>query len=206
MSFDFAPDALRKVYPRIGSSLRAIIKATAKHPVNPASKNAYSPGVIEYLSDLLSRQLVHPRYYTESSPKDSMIYPDEILEGKYYEGSAKRILVNAYERDPSARKACLNAHGFRCHVCNFSFEEVYGKVGAEFIHVHHLRSLATRGKRHNVNPEKDLRPVCPNCHAMLHRPQPMLTIAELKAQIQHQRLNTERPVGGSLPDGQSADS
>jgi 5-methylcytosine-specific restriction protein A len=35
-----------------------------------------------------------------------------------------------------------------------------------------------------VHPVKDLRPVCPNCHAMIHRgPGPALSIGELRRQL-----------------------
>jgi len=36
---------------------------------------------------------------------------------------------------------------------------------------------------YEVDPINDLRPVCPNCHAMLHRKKPPLTIEELETII-----------------------
>lgn len=100
--------------------------------------------------------------------------PDE-----YTEGATKTIAVNVYERNPQARKACLNAHGFKCAVCNFCFEDEYGDIGHGFIHVHHLKQLADIGSEYQLNPVTDLRPVCPNCHAMLHRKRPAYSIDEL---------------------------
>ena len=41
--------------------------------------------------------------------------------------------------------------------------------GKGFIHVHHLRPLHTIRKNYVVNYKNDLIPVCPNCHAMIHR-------------------------------------
>ena len=62
------------------------------------------------------------------------------------------------------------------------FEKVYGEVGKGFIHVHHITPISDkRGKMHLVNPEINLIPVCPNCHAMLHKGK--LSIAELRAII-----------------------
>jgi len=49
--------------------------------------------------------------------------------------------VNAYERNPIARKECLINYGFKCSVCGFDFEEFYGEIGTEYIHVHHLKPL-----------------------------------------------------------------
>jgi 5-methylcytosine-specific restriction protein A len=46
--------------------------------------------------------------------------------------------------------------------------------------VHHLTEVSAAGQI-EVIPKKDLRPVCPNCHAMLHRRPPVLSIEELRA-------------------------
>jgi 5-methylcytosine-specific restriction protein A len=61
------------------------------------------------------------------------------------------------------------------------FETRYGKLGMGFIHVHHVVEISKVGRRYKVNPKKDLQPVCPNCRAMLHRNDPMLSIEQLKA-------------------------
>ena len=71
----------------------------------------------------------------------------------------------------------------------FDFEAVYGGLGRGFIHVHHLVPVSTIGKEYKIDPIQDLRPVCPNCHSMLHKNNPPLTIEELKNIIQNkQRL------------------
>ena len=101
----------------------------------------------------------------------------------YFEGSVSKIIVNRYERDSKARKKCIDHHGLRCKVCEFNFEEKYGELGKSFIHVHHKRELNLIGKQYKVNPIKDLVPVCPNCHAMLHKRKPAYTIKELRGII-----------------------
>lgn len=112
------------------------------------------------------------------------LYPDELELGqKYVEGAKKQIRVNAYERDPRARKACLKHHGYRCVACGFLFSDRYGSIGEGFIHVHHLRPLAALGAGYKIDPVKDLVPVCPNCHAMLHRKEPAITVEELRATL-----------------------
>lgn len=108
-------------------------------------------------------------------------YPDKIkIEKEYSEGATKQVLVNAFERNPEARKACIAHYGYNCSVCEMNFQEEYGEIGKEFIHVHHLSPLALRKDRYEIDPIKDLRPVCPNCHAMLHRSDPPFTIEELR--------------------------
>ncbi len=116
---------------------------------------------------------------TTGAPAPIISSPEEPAT-KYKEGKTRQIVVNAYERDPRARSDCLKHHGYRCSVCDFSFESVYGELGVDFIHVHHLLELADVGEEYDVDPIADLRPVCPNCHAMLHRRRPCLTIEELK--------------------------
>jgi 5-methylcytosine-specific restriction protein A len=101
----------------------------------------------------------------------------------YIEGGASQILQTRYERNQHARTACLEMYGYSCSICKFDFEERFGDLGRGFIHVHHLTQLSTVGNRYEVNPVKDLRPVCPNCHAMLHRKNPPLTIEELKLRL-----------------------
>ena len=98
----------------------------------------------------------------------------------FIEGGLQQVIQTKYERSPSARKACLEAHGFECSVCEMNFRDQYGDIGDGFIHVHHLRPISTRGKKYKIDPVNDLVPVCPNCHAMLHRSLPPLTPDELK--------------------------
>jgi 5-methylcytosine-specific restriction protein A len=103
---------------------------------------------------------------------------------RFFEGATKPTMVNRYERSPAARKACIEHYGTRCVVCGFDFRTVYGERGEGYIHVHHLKSLAEIGKEYVIDPIADLRPVCPNCHAMIHALEPMLRIEALKALIQ----------------------
>lgn len=113
------------------------------------------------------------------------LFPDDLETGKkYFEGAMKRILVNAYERDPKARTACLKHHGRDCVVCGFNFDARYGELGKDFIHVHHLKPLALTDGEYELDPVADLRPVCPNCHAMLHRGESVLSIEELRRRVE----------------------
>lgn len=100
------------------------------------------------------------------------------------EGAITHAEVLRYERSGSARAACLQHFGYRCQVCDLDFEERYGELGRGFMHVHHIVPLHEVAgiPNYRVNPIKDLRPVCPNCHAMLHRPKDRtLTVDELRA-------------------------
>lgn len=114
----------------------------------------------------------------------SLQFPEEISgDSTYSEGAAKKILVNAYERSDEAVSDCKAHYGTVCIVCGFDFCKVYGELGRGYIHVHHLIQLADIAKDYKVDPVKDLRPVCPNCHSMLHQRRPPLSIDELKKAI-----------------------
>jgi 5-methylcytosine-specific restriction enzyme A len=105
---------------------------------------------------------------------------EEIVEPpEFTEGVAKSIYVNVYERNPEAREACVARYGYICSVCNFDFSKTYGKIGTGFIHVHHLKPLSEIKQEYQIDPIVDLRPVCPNCHAMLHKRKPAYSIEEL---------------------------
>jgi 5-methylcytosine-specific restriction enzyme A len=103
------------------------------------------------------------------------------------EGSIYRVAVTAYERNPEARRVCLAHYGTSCVVCGFDFNATYGPMAEHFIHVHHLRMLSTIGKEYIVDPVRDLRPVCPNCHSVLHLKSPPYTVDELKAVVIRRR-------------------
>ncbi|XQW87260.1 HNH endonuclease [Aeromonas veronii] len=97
----------------------------------------------------------------------------------YAEGKSKTVTSKTYDRSPHARQACIEHYGYTCCVCGFNFEKAYGALGENYIEVHHLKPIAYIGKEYLIDPIKDLRPVCANCHRMLHRQQPPLAVEEL---------------------------
>lgn len=143
------------------------------------SQSKHQPAILTYVERELRQYVPKPCYDTIG-----FITANEIDEtAPYYEGAKIQILVNAYERDEKARQKCLDHFGFNCFVCGFSFEKMYGEIGKGFIHVHHLKPLSEIGIGYIPNPIKDLVPVCPNCHAMLHRRKPPFSIQELQDEM-----------------------
>ena len=86
-----------------------------------------------------------------------------------FEGSEVLRLLSIRERDPVLRAACLAFHGYRCLICGSDLGEIYGELGKNCIHVHHIQPLAERKGSGVTDPKTDLIPVCPNCHAIIHR-------------------------------------
>ncbi len=104
-------------------------------------------------------------------------------EAEYGEGGVKRVEVNRYERNPVNRELCLEVNGYVCKICGFDFEKTYGEIGHHFIHVHHIIPVSSYDDEYLINPVKDMIPVCPNCHAMLHRKNPPLFPDELRKEL-----------------------
>jgi 5-methylcytosine-specific restriction protein A len=99
------------------------------------------------------------------------------------EGAMRKVVVNAYERNPFARKTCIDHYGYQCQVCGVRLEEKFGDIAREFIHVHHIVPIAAIGHGYDVDPVRDLVPVCPTCHAVMHLQSPPLSVAEIKAKL-----------------------
>ncbi|WP_303323286.1 HNH endonuclease [Turicimonas muris] len=75
-------------------------------------------------------------------------------------------LTRQYERDPKLRAKAIEEYGLGCVVCGTNFTEIYGELGENFIEVHHLIPIS---KTQTETSYRNLRPVCSNCHRMLHR-------------------------------------
>jgi 5-methylcytosine-specific restriction enzyme A len=119
--------------------------------------------------------------------------PEEVIsERRFVEGATRSISVNAYERNPEARRRCLEIHGTECVVCEIDLELVYGTIAQGFIHVHHLKPLSDIGEEYEVNPKTDLKPVCPNCHAIVHLGGKTRSIEEVRELVKDAKIGGER--------------
>jgi len=116
----------------------------------------------------------------DAASDELFITRDEI---KGTEGQRKAVLVNRYERDPQLRSEAIRIHGTTCAICCFDFETKYGALGINFCHIHHLVPLSEVEGPQSIDPKTDLLPVCPNCHAMLHKKKPPYTPEELRTLI-----------------------
>ncbi|MBK8814738.1 MAG: HNH endonuclease [Methylococcaceae bacterium] len=153
------------------------IKSVKEHLEYQKGKNK-----LNLIRDIVSR---HEKILLSQT---TSFYPDELDKSEaLFEGAKSTVLVNSYERNPIARAKCIEHFGVQCFVCNFDFENEYGEIGKEFIHIHHLKQLSVIGQDYQVDPVNDLKPVCPNCHAMLHKRNPPFSIDELKSIIAYVR-------------------
>jgi len=76
------------------------------------------------------------------------------------------------------QRSLKNGKGLICEGCGFDFEGTYGKRGAGFIECHHTKAVESlvEGDRTRID---DLALVCANCHRMIHRERPWLTMEQL---------------------------
>jgi len=138
-------------------------------------------GVAKVLSDVAYPLSLKKSKQPKGITRPANSPPEEVLlSPTFSEGTVQRIAVNRYERDPRAREACIAHYGAVCCVCGFDFAAAYGEVMAGFTHVHHLKPLSTVGDGYVVDPVQDLRPVCPNCHAVIHRREPPYSVEEVQ--------------------------
>ncbi|MBE6844443.1 MAG: hypothetical protein E7508_01835 [Ruminococcus sp.] len=129
----------------------------------------------KWLTDHSRKIKPFPQFEFESINNTEL--PDEIL----IEGAMRDILSNKYERNLKARSRCIAYYGTACQVCGFDFGVVYGEDFAGKIEVHHIKPLYEIKEDYVVDPIKDLVPVCPNCHLVLHsKKDSVYTVEEVK--------------------------
>jgi hypothetical protein len=139
---------------------------------------------LQQYANQLGLQFVKNMVPTDVGLDNKNIEDLDLLSSQHYiEGNIREVLCNQYERDPQARRKCVEIHGLNCHICGFNFQKFYGDYGENFIHVHHLVPISKIGKDYIVNPEKDLIPLCANCHAIVHRVDPPYTPQQVKEVI-----------------------
>ena len=113
------------------------------------------------------------------------------------EGKPVVVQTEMPERNPAARRECIRVHGTNCSVCGMNFEDEYGEIGIGYIEVHHLDPLGGSCGERMVNPADDMRPICPNCHAMIHSKDPPLGIDELKSRYRGTKPSDKQHQGAA---------
>jgi 5-methylcytosine-specific restriction enzyme A len=118
---------------------------------------------------------------------DAPIPPKDIISDDEEEGEEGQILTRTHryrERDSKLvkrkKERVLKEKGtLLCEVCRFDFVKKYGDRGSGFIECHHTKPVSELevGERTKIS---DLSLVCPNCHRMIHKKRPWLSVEELR--------------------------
>lgn len=154
--------------------------------------NRLNPDTINKAREYFNNALLDESYSVQDEKYNINTGLDENSENlnSYTEGNRKSVYVNIYERSAIARKKCIEKKGSICSICGFNFAEQYGEdIGRGFIHIHHIEPISTKDGDYKINIDTDLIPVCPNCHAMLHRKidGKVISIEDLRKRIKKQQ-------------------
>ncbi|MCB0539633.1 MAG: HNH endonuclease [Chitinophagales bacterium] len=128
--------------------------------------------------------LIHNSLLPKSLLKKTNI--EKSNQATFDEGFKKVIAKEITVRNRKVVSDAKMQHGVICTVCGFNFAKKYGTHGFGFIEMHHLNPLKDGQRKTTTD---DLRPVCANCHRMLHKGDRLLSIVELKQIIKNQKRN-----------------
>ncbi|NLG14682.1 MAG: hypothetical protein GX561_10855 [Lentisphaerae bacterium] len=169
--------------------------------VDPAF-NAFSQSIQEIEVGLLpaifktiKEKGEHAKSFVENRLPEEV---DEEETGPLFEGAKKKITVNAIERNPQARIACINHYRkknkgrLKCEICGFDFGKRYGDEFADKMHIHHLIEISSVGNEYEVNPIEDLIPICPNCHLVVHNKRPAYTPGEIREMLRGETVDDSK--------------
>jgi 5-methylcytosine-specific restriction endonuclease McrA len=106
---------------------------------------------------------------------------------EYAEGMRKQREAYFFARNPRLAADAKAHHGSCCQACGFDFASRYGALGAGYAECHHLSPLSERpenGWTVELRTKlEDVAVLCANCHRMVHRRRPALSLDELTATI-----------------------
>ena len=142
--------------------------------VSKFEKDQAGPRRIQLLvpSEIIEKNIVVEKYNNRSVVSQSALKEgqEKFIQEYKYNYRNRRLVDDAKKRWKTS-----------CWVCGFNFFDKYGDFGKDFIEIHHLLPI-NEGMRQTST--EDLRPICSNCHRMIHRKKKMLTIQELKEIIE----------------------
>ncbi len=101
----------------------------------------------------------------------------------YRAGKKIQVGLAGHRRDAAGGDRCVFSfqhYGDTCPACGINFGRRYGDFAEGYMEVHCLISLSEIEEKHTVDPVEDLRPVCPNCHAVIHLRNPPFSIDEAR--------------------------
>lgn len=144
-------------------------------------KHDFEATMIELIKEELQYQL------DQSSDKEELVsqWIEEVDgdDNLFIEGLKCRIEEFEYfTRDPEARSKCLKKWGYKCYICGKKLEDIYEKAGKNKIEVHHEKQIC-EGYR-VTDPIKYLKPVCPDCHTIIHTRSPMYECKEVSEMME----------------------
>lgn len=134
--------------------------------------------VVDFIEDIF--QLTDVRVKSDELSEDLPPQRDVFKEGR-------RIERKHYARERNSKLITFVKNAFKekngtlfCEVCGFDFEEKYGERGKDFIEAHHTRPLSELDISGEETKPEEIILVCSNCHRMIHKIRPWLSIEEIQ--------------------------
>ena len=125
---------------------------------------------------------------------DESLSPQEVTASDEEEGEEGQLLTGLHrywERNTKLvkrkkKKVLEERQALICEACGFDFQTVYGDRGHGFIECHHTKPLSEL-KIGVTTKLAELALVCSNCHRMIHKQRPWLSVDELRQLIDQSR-------------------
>lgn len=164
------------------SSWKAVVRATLER--SSSDSNIYD-GVDDlfYSVEGIGNGHWGLRNFNQTESVELTQEDDEFSEGKI-------LLKKHLQRERNiklielAKKKFMEKHGsLYCEVCGFNFETIYGELGKNFIEAHHIKPVSQMTENEKTSID-DIVMVCSNCHSMIHRKKPWLTIDKIKSIVE----------------------
>lgn len=205
--YKFVPDAYEgnlsanslSTFEHLSAAHRDLIERAARGRSVSLWPDAHSPGVILLLREhgYQTKNPAHVRVSQPSSSGERRTLEDlDEMDNFTVEGRKKLRQHLIAERNSTLvrhkKAAVLDETGHLvCEVCRFDFAKMYGSLGYNFAEAHHTIPIAGFKRARRVS-LKELAIVCSNCHRMLHRGDPVLTLPELRKR--YKQAHTARSI------------
>jgi 5-methylcytosine-specific restriction protein A len=199
----YGADAREALRARAADFLARLGKISDSYILGPKDLNASSSSLGAYYE----QGSICAKYYAKSDiPSDAILEVDlEDLVQLYFILATKNVLPSAesiedeekglgqediqtlkehkrIERNPKLAARAKKIHGYTCQACEFNFQKQYGKIGKDFIEVHHLTPLQKlKGQKVTLNPKTDFAVLCSNCHRMIHKSEFVSQVKDFRA-------------------------
>ncbi|UVK38726.1 HNH endonuclease [Mesorhizobium sp. AR10] len=135
-----------------------------------------APDLLRAVATAIRAAIVAETLHTAQPNLD---YIEEAEEGRLLTVLHQRRERNRKLVEARKQKALEETHELRCEACDLSFGDRYGPHGDGFIEVHHVRPLHSL-REGDKTALTDLALVCANCHRMIHRRKPWLSVSQLR--------------------------
>jgi predicted HNH restriction endonuclease len=157
------------------------------NPIKPKSEFGYVPRGL--LNPILKHKDIAVELLKRLDLQGEFRSADELyVSPDLQEGNVRNVTVNIHERNRDARSKCIEHYGSACNVCGFTYSKFYGPLGNDYIQVHHISPISKATSSRKVDPILDLRPVCANCHSIIHKKYPPYSIEEVKELIKDNKM------------------